>query len=96
MLVLSRKQNQAIVIDGNIRITVTSIRGNQVRLGIEAPAAVAIFREELCGSSPANEESPQPARAGGEGACAAVGSNDTLRRATLRPKPKDVRINVTP
>ena len=31
MLVLSRKQNQSIVINGNIRITVVSIRGNQVR-----------------------------------------------------------------
>ncbi len=47
MLVLSRKVNESIVIDGDIRITVVSIRGNQVRLGIEAPSAVGIFREEL-------------------------------------------------
>ena len=38
MLVLSRKQSQSIVINGDIRITVVSIRGNQVRIGIEAPA----------------------------------------------------------
>ena len=48
MLVLSRKWNEAIVIDGNIRITVLGIRGNQIRLGIEAPNSVGIFREELC------------------------------------------------
>jgi carbon storage regulator CsrA len=47
MLVLSRKLNESIVIAGNIRITVTSIRGQCVRLGIEAPEDVGIYREEL-------------------------------------------------
>jgi carbon storage regulator len=48
MLVLSRKLNETIVIDGSIRITVVGVRGNQVRLGIEAPDRVRIYREELC------------------------------------------------
>lgn len=48
MLVLSRKLNEAIVIDGGIRVMVVGIRGNQVRLGFEAPLGVRIFREELC------------------------------------------------
>jgi carbon storage regulator len=48
MLVLSRKLNESIVIDGNIEITVVSIRGNQVRLGFNAPDSVGILREELC------------------------------------------------
>ncbi len=48
MLVLSRKLNEAIVIDGNIRVTVVGIKGNQVRLGIEAPSHIGIYREELC------------------------------------------------
>jgi carbon storage regulator len=47
MLVLSRKLNESIVIDGDIRITVVGIRGSHVRLGIEAPDSVAVFREEL-------------------------------------------------
>ena len=47
MLVLSRKLNTTIVIDGGIRVTVVDIRGNQVRLGIEAPDQVGIYREEL-------------------------------------------------
>jgi carbon storage regulator len=47
MLVLSRKTNQSILIDGNIRVTVTKIRGNHVSLGIEAPGTVGIYREEL-------------------------------------------------
>ena len=40
MLVLSRHENEAIVIDGRIRVTVVEIRGNQIRLGIEAPKDV--------------------------------------------------------
>ncbi len=47
MLVLSRKLNETIVINGNIRVTVVGLRGNQVRLGIEAPESIAIFRQEL-------------------------------------------------
>lgn len=47
MLVLSRKKNESIIINGNIRITVIAIRGNHVRLGIEAPEAIGVFREEL-------------------------------------------------
>ena len=61
MLVLSRKLNETIVIDGNIRITVVGIRGNQVRLGIEAPDRVGIYREELCLPIRAVEQSGEPA-----------------------------------
>lgn len=47
MLVLSRKLNEKIVIDGGIVITVVKIDRNQVRIGIEAPGNVAVFREEI-------------------------------------------------
>jgi carbon storage regulator CsrA len=47
MLVLSRKVNEEIIIAGNIRVTVVSIRGNQVRLGFTAPKDVSIQRSEL-------------------------------------------------
>ncbi len=47
MLILSRKQNESIIIGENIKITVASIRGRYVRIGIEAPDQVMIFREEL-------------------------------------------------
>lgn len=47
MLVLSRKLNEKIVIDGNIVVTVVKIDRNTVRLGIEAPGHVPVFREEL-------------------------------------------------
>lgn len=47
MLVLSRKLNEKIVIDGEIVITVVKIDRNQVRLGIEAPGHVPVYREEI-------------------------------------------------
>jgi len=53
MLVLSRKVNEKIVIDGGIVVTVVKIEGGQVRLGVDAPAHVKIFREEIAGKQPA-------------------------------------------
>jgi len=47
MLVLTRKLNEKIVIDGGIVITVVKIDRNQVRIGIEAPSQVGVFREEI-------------------------------------------------
>jgi carbon storage regulator len=47
MLVLTRKLNQSILIDGDIRVMVVELHGNQVRLGIDAPKSVRILREEL-------------------------------------------------
>lgn len=47
MLVLTRKSDEAIVIGDSIRVTVVEVRGNKVRLGIEAPSHVSIHRGEL-------------------------------------------------
>jgi len=47
MLVLSRKENERVVIDGNIIVTVVRVAGGKVRLGIEAPPEVHVKREEL-------------------------------------------------
>ena len=47
MLVLSRKRNERIVINGNIVITVVDVRGDKVRLGIEAPTEIPVHREEV-------------------------------------------------
>ena len=47
MLALSRKKNEAIIIDNNIEITVLEIRGDQVKLGIAAPKEIPIYRKEV-------------------------------------------------
>ena len=47
MLVLTRKRGELIQIDGNIQVTVISVQGNRVRLGIEAPDNVSVRRGEL-------------------------------------------------
>jgi len=47
MLVLSRKKNESIVIDGQIVITIVEIKGDKVRIGITAPAEVPVHRSEV-------------------------------------------------
>ena len=47
MLILSRREGETIVIDGNIRVTVLEVRGDQVRIGIEAPRNVSVHRQEV-------------------------------------------------
>ena len=47
MLVLSRKKNESIVINNNITIVVVEIRGDKVRLGVEAPKEVPVHRREV-------------------------------------------------
>ncbi len=47
MLVLSRKLGEKIVINGNIIVTVVKIDRNQVRIGVEAPKDVPVYREEI-------------------------------------------------
>ena len=47
MLVLSRKENETIVIDGNIRVTIIHCGRGKVKLGIQAPDHVSIMRAEL-------------------------------------------------
>jgi carbon storage regulator len=56
MLVLTRKQNESILIGENIRITVTSVRGHDVRIGIEASNCIPVVREELIKPASAAEE----------------------------------------
>ncbi|HNY10980.1 MAG TPA: carbon storage regulator CsrA [Candidatus Wallbacteria bacterium] len=47
MLVLTRKNNQSIMIGDQIEIIVVEVRGDQVKLGIKAPKSVSIYRSEI-------------------------------------------------
>jgi carbon storage regulator len=72
MLVLSRKKNESIVINDDITIVVVEIRGDKVRLGVEAPKEVPVHRREVFDAIHRNEApSGQPAaaktEAGGNG-----------------------------
>lgn len=47
MLALSRKKNEALIVNNNIEITVLEIKGEQVKLGISAPREVPVYRKEV-------------------------------------------------
>lgn len=47
MLALSRKKNEAIIIDNNIEITILEVKGDQVKIGINAPKEVPVYRKEV-------------------------------------------------
>jgi carbon storage regulator len=72
MLVLSRKKNESIVINDDITIVVVEIRGDKVRLGVEAPKEVPVHRREVFdaihrGEATAPESAPSKANAAGNG-----------------------------
>jgi carbon storage regulator len=65
VLVLSRKIGERIVVpDCGLSVTIVSVKGNTVRLGIEAPAEIGVYREELLVSDagPAREGVPLKSR----------------------------------
>jgi len=47
MLILTRRVGEVLRIDDDVRITVLSVKGNQVRIGIDAPNNVSVHREEI-------------------------------------------------
>jgi carbon storage regulator len=71
MLVLTRKSNQSIMIGDEIEVSVLSVMGEKVRIGIQAPQKVPVFRKEIyleihreSGAVVASEDSQQPEHAG--------------------------------
>lgn len=47
MLILSRKTNEKIMIGDDISVSIIEIRGDQVRIGVDAPKSVKVFRQEV-------------------------------------------------
>jgi carbon storage regulator len=61
MLVLTRRPGEEIIIDGKIRLTVVSVRGDRIRIGIEAPPSVVVDRQEIHERGKLHpEETPDP------------------------------------
>lgn len=85
MLVLTRKLNQEILIGENVKITVLKVKGNTVRLGIEAPPEVRIVRSEL----PRATEAPQSAKA-----LKAEEKSSSNNRQSVQAEPQNAQITV--
>jgi carbon storage regulator len=47
MLILARKENQSIIIDDKIEVTILNIKGDHVKVGINAPSDIKVYRKEL-------------------------------------------------
>lgn len=47
MLALSRKKNEALIINNNVEVTILEIKGDQVKIGISAPKEVPVYRKEV-------------------------------------------------
>jgi carbon storage regulator len=77
MLVLTRKSNQSIMIGDEIEVSVLSIMGEKVRIGIQAPRDIPVFRKEVY------LEIQQENMAAGASARAEV--DDALKRLSSRP-----------
>jgi len=52
MLILTRAVGETVTIGHDIRVTILSIKGTQIRIGIEAPADVRVLREEIVDTGP--------------------------------------------
>lgn len=47
MLALARKVNESIIIGGDVEVTILEIKGDQIKIGVNAPKSVPIYRKEL-------------------------------------------------
>ena len=57
MLILTRRVDESLVIGDNVTVTILGVKGNQVRIGVDAPCDVAVHREELAQKQGRGEES---------------------------------------
>jgi carbon storage regulator len=76
MLILTRRVGESVVIGEDVTVTVLGVKGNQVRIGINAPKTVAVHREEIF-------ERIKNGRGDGDGAGAPTDDQPSLPRETL-------------
>lgn len=78
MLILTRKLEQGIVIDGQIVIRLLAIEGERIKIGVDAPRAITVLREELLREVADQNQEAATARARGLRPCAHVAASDRI------------------
>jgi carbon storage regulator len=92
MLVLSRKKDESIVINNDITIVVVEIRGDKVRLGVEAPKEVPVHRREVFDAIARGDDASPDADSSSPSLSPAIGVADSSAATAgplvdLRPEP---------
>jgi carbon storage regulator len=104
VLVLTRRPNQSIMIGDDIVVTVLEVKGDQIRLGIDAPRHVQVFREEVLvalqeanrsavlepGAAPAVPTTPGRPGPGGGRALPATGTSSAPTPLSAAPRPRAI------
>jgi len=67
MLILTRRVGETVMIGNDVTVTVLGVKGNQVRVGVNAPRDVAVHREEIFERIKREEQEGLPARPDGDG-----------------------------
>ena len=65
MLILTRRVGETVMIGNNVTVTVLGVKGNQVRIGVNAPKDVAVHREEIYERIKREEDNDQVGRSSG-------------------------------
>ena len=63
MLILTRRIGETLIINGNIKVAILGVKGNQVRVGVDAPKDIEVHREEIYDRIQAEKEQPKVATA---------------------------------
>ena len=84
MLILTRKPGESLFIGESVKITIMEIKGNQIRIGIDAPKELRIYREEIyLQIMEENKMASDVSAASALGPIAFAGGSDAARRGTL-------------
>ena len=67
MLILTRRVGETVMIGNDVTVTVLGVKGNQVRIGVNAPRDVAVHREEIYERIKREEQGEVPSRVNGNG-----------------------------